>query len=123
MTARTARAGLAVSAALFVSWLGYLGYLVVTDARPPIVSYPQLLAATAEVVARVEAGPDGQLPRRLTVEQVLRGDGLKEGQSIAVANLPDSAGYGRPGGYLVPLAPLEGGPAGGEPAYRIPLPG
>ena len=122
MTVRTARAGLAVSGALFVAWLGYLGYLAATDARPPVVSYPQLLAATAEVVAQVQAEPDGQLPRHVTIDTVLRGNGLREGQSVVVANLPDSVGYAGPGRYLIPLAPLEGGPVGGETAYRVPWP-
>jgi hypothetical protein len=122
MTRRTARAGLGISALLFVAWLGYLGYLAATDARPPVVSFPQLLAATAEVVARVEADPDGQPARRVTVVEVLRGQGLAPDQAITVTNLPDVAGYTGPGDYLIPLAPPEGGPAGGEPAYAVPRP-
>src|SRR5436309_173879 len=68
MTRRVAQVGLAVSAALFLAWLGFLTYLVLTDARPPVVSYPQLLAATEDVVATVEAAPDGQLPRAATAK-------------------------------------------------------
>jgi hypothetical protein len=116
------RMRLAVATVLFVAWLGWLAYLAATDARPPVVSGPQLLAASAEVVAHVEAGPGGQLPQQITIDRVLRGEGLTAGQSIRVANLADSVGYAGPGLYLVPLAPLEGGPAGGEPAYRIPWP-
>jgi hypothetical protein len=113
---RAARVRLAVAVALFLAWVGWLGFLAATDARPPVVSDPQLLAAAAEVVAHVEAGPDGQLPRSVTVKQVLRGNGLAVGQTIVVANLPDSAGYAGPGDYLIPLAPGEAG------AYRIPGP-
>lgn len=117
MTRRAAQVGLAVSGTAFVLWLGWLGYLVLTDARPPVVSYPQLLAATADVVATVSTGPDGQLPRTVTVKEVLRGEapGLAAGQTITIVNLPEAVGYAAPGDYLIPLVP-EG------PAFRVPRP-
>lgn len=118
MMRRVAWLGLAVSATLFVAWLGFLGYLVLTDARPTVVSYPQLLASSAEIVTHIEPEADGQLPRTVTVKEVLRGQ--VPGPTIAVANLPESVGYVGPGDYLVPLVPVGG--AGGGKEFRVPRP-
>lgn len=104
MSLKLARVGLVLSAAAFLGWLGWLGYLVKSDARPPVLSFPQLLAASATVVVTVAADGDGKLPRCVTVAEVLAGDGVAKGQAVDVANLPDAAGYVGPGDYLVPLA-------------------
>jgi hypothetical protein len=112
-----------VVAALFVCWLGYLGYLVATrpqyDGRPVVLSRPQILVSEVDVVARVDAD-DPTKP--VKIEQVLYQAGeqtLHAGDEIFVDNLsqcrplrregspappPDWQG---PGAYLLPLNPSD----------------
>jgi hypothetical protein len=56
------RVRLAVCAALFVAWIGYLVYLAVTTTRPVILSRPQFLAADLYVIVTVEQGKHGNAP-------------------------------------------------------------
>jgi hypothetical protein len=90
---------LAVAAALFVGWLGWLGYTAANKYRGPVVSKSQAAAATLAVVAKVPAG-DG--PRVVELTDVLHGP-MPEGP-VTVSNIGDSIGFDGPGEYLLLLA-------------------
>jgi hypothetical protein len=102
--------------ALFAGWLGYLGYLIgsrpIANGRSLVLSRPQLLVSTLDVVARVD-----DLRQPVKIEEILYpsdAKGIHVGDQIEVANLdkcrptmegnqgelPDWAG---PGLYLLPL--------------------
>jgi hypothetical protein len=117
----------------FVGWLGYLGWQVLTrpltpqgtQGTPLVLSRPQLLVAEAVVIAEI---PD--LESDIQVVEVLRGEGLEEGQELKVDNLKDCRvplrgdretpgapplDWSGPGRYLVPLQRLGAG------EYRVTL--
>ncbi|HEY1191267.1 MAG TPA: hypothetical protein VGE74_26775 [Gemmata sp.] len=122
---KNGRALLLVAAALFVGWMSWLGYTALTKSPAPIVSHAQAAGATVPVVAELTTGEDGRalmMLRRnpfgpevrelkekaerpavvVKVVEALKG-GPKAGDSIAVSNLPSSAGYAGPGTYLLLL--------------------
>jgi hypothetical protein len=108
---------LAVCAALFVGWLGYLTYLVAATRNSVVLSRPQLLDSEEVVVGTVDQlGDKGQ--GTVTVNEVLFGPGnvkALEGKQITVWDLKSSAtpdgGKWMPGGvesghqYFLPLQP------------------
>ena len=117
-----ARIRLVVAAALFLGWLGYLGYAVSRKGTVQIVSRAQLTAASVLVVAKIESSPDGTPSSLATVVQVLGDPTDKPSGAIEVLNLPSAAtplpvvGESRvppAGEYLIPLVKA------GEKAYRI----
>jgi hypothetical protein len=110
---RAAHGRLLLCLALFLGWLGYLGYLVAE--RPAgyvVLSRPQILVSDLDVVATVHAGSD-----TATVDDVLfpAGDAARrlKGKQIRVSNLDDCRPPGDPtkhkpdfqggGPYLLPL--------------------
>lgn len=126
MKLRAAR--LILTAALFLGWLGYLGYLVVCRphtpgglrgafaGRPLTLSRPQILVSTLDIVAKV-SGDKGE---KVVVEKILHPElnyPVKIGEEIHVENidrcqpLPDPLAkdanpppdYSGPGLYLLPL--------------------
>src|SRR5262249_15048261 len=96
---------------LFVGWLGYLGYQVLTrphteDGRPLVVSRPQALVSQLDVVADVP-DTDGTV----TVRQVLwppEGAPVQEGDKIKVTNLGDCRPTPRPGEKGTPQPDFSG---------------
>lgn len=118
---------LLVTAALFVVWLGYLGYLVLCrphtpgglrgafEGRPLTLSRPQVLVSAVDVIAQIndETGED------VTVKEVLypKKAPLQAGDKIKVTNLGQCRAlrdpmekdretpldYTGPGEYLLPL--------------------
>jgi hypothetical protein len=117
-----ARARLALTAVLFLGWLGYLLFLVLTrppawpDGTPVVLSRPQFPVSDLDVVADVAGGG-----RRVTVRQVAYAapgqPAALEGQDIVVQNLHDCRRPGAPGAppdlagdgpYILPLAPAGG---------------
>ena len=123
------RARLLVAAVLFAGWLAYLGYAAATKSRGPVVSRAQLAAASAAVVASVDAAPDGK--RTAAVVEPLTAASPAAGATLDVANLSQTAGYVGPGSYLlllakdgsgyrvvgVPRSPGHEAPAGDPPIY------
>jgi hypothetical protein len=108
-----------VAAALFVGWIGYLGYAVLYHRwlnPPDIVSRSQLTAAQVVVVAEV-AAEGGKPSPQAKVTHRLSEQGPEKGE-ITVTNLPQArppsneAGL-RSGQYLLFLVP------DGADAYRI----
>lgn len=88
-----------VAAALFVGWLGYLGYAVaVHRLNPPdIVSRSQLTAASSVVVAEVTVEGGRPSPSVKVIERLRHPDdkgddttGPKGGDTINVTNLPSA---------------------------------
>ncbi len=104
---RRLRWRVAVPAALYLGWLGWLLYLALTASRPVVVSRPQLLASTLDVIAEVRAA-DGRPDARVTVREVHyppSESGLA-GQTLTVTNLADMGsedGWAGPGAYILPL--------------------
>jgi hypothetical protein len=108
---RLRAAWLLVTATLFVGWIGWLFYLAVTSQQPITVSRAQLLVAPLDVIAAVEAGPDGRADSGVRVAEVRRPAQGREalvGRTITVKNLPDctaESGWDGPGDYILALQP------------------
>jgi hypothetical protein len=116
---------LVLCAGLFVLWMGYLGYLVLTrpltpQREPLVLSRPQILSSDVDVIAEIDSEPKGETT--LKVAEVLSpaDAGLKEGDTITVLKLDECRAAQRPGGkvpprdwagpgkYLLPLSRLPG---------------
>jgi hypothetical protein len=109
---QAARLRLIASALLFAGWIGWLAYLAATTTKPIVLSRPQFLFSTLDVVAQVDA-KGGQPVEKVTVLEVHwppHADAFK-GQSIIVANLKDCArkesGWTGPGEYILPLEKVD----------------
>jgi hypothetical protein len=114
----TAAWRLLLCAVLFVGWLAYLGYQVVTrphyaDGRPLVVSRPQVLVSQVDVIADVP-DTDGTV----TVREVLWPEDapVKAGDRIKVTNLEECRPSPRPGETGQPPADFSG-----PGAYLLPL--
>jgi hypothetical protein len=109
-----ARLRLILAAVLFSGWLGWLAFLAFTSGtipgppgvrKPPVIlSRPQFLESTLDVVARVEE-TDGQPDPHVKVLQVLWPKAREDqaGKVLTVTNLGASKGWSGPGEYLLPL--------------------
>jgi hypothetical protein len=126
---------------LFALWLSYLGYLVLTrphtdTGRPLVLSRPQILASTVDVIAELPA-PPGKDEVPVKVVQVLfrRGAGPEKDDTIRVSKLelcrpvprkgdPDPPkDWSGKGKYLLPLKRLPGQPGRYEVEAIPPSPG
>jgi hypothetical protein len=125
--------GLALSAVVFLGWIGYLAFLVYTTHHPRsvVLSRPQLLNADLDVVARVN-DPSGPVTVR-AVEWVRAGlQPPAEGESLRVTNLKQCLVDNEetrslpPGEYLLPLKRVgddfEVAPTAPSPGYPPPDP-
>jgi hypothetical protein len=95
---------LVVALVLFLSWIGWLAFLAVTTTRPVVLSRPQLLVSTLDVIAEVNAAGDHP------AEEVLVKDvhwpaeeKALAGRRITVIDLPNGDGWMGPGMYILPL--------------------
>jgi hypothetical protein len=119
---------LLLAAALFAAWIGWLVHLVYSlksslppgATRPVILSRPQFLVSSLDVIADVEA--IDRDPAEVTVREVAWPK-TKEGQDligkkINVNRLPECRDdWVGPGEYILPLMPF------GEKGYQVvPLP-
>jgi hypothetical protein len=117
------RIWLAVTATLFVGWIGYLGVLNylsrVTPQPPPLVLRVQAEQAPILVVARLKGNPGGldetgraRPAAAATVEKVLVGSDedrgrLKPGEPLVLVDLPKAAGFTGDGPYVLALRRSE----------------
>ncbi|HEV3262690.1 MAG TPA: hypothetical protein VG013_37970 [Gemmataceae bacterium] len=132
---RRAKVWLVLSAGLFVAWIGWLAYLAATAKQPVVLSRPQFLVSTLDVIADVRE-TDGKPDAQATVREVhwpAQGERKLVGKTISVKNLSECQGWKGPGPYILPLArdmagdfevaaipPSPGFPPGGkEPKPRI----
>jgi hypothetical protein len=97
------RWALILAAVLFIGWLSYLGYAALVKNRGPVISRAQAAAATHAIVAEVKPGPDGKPQHRVTVSEVLRGDGVNPSRDLFISNLANVQGFDGPGEYLLLL--------------------
>jgi hypothetical protein len=102
-----ARIRLGLAALLFAAWMGWLLYLVLMTAgtRPVVLSRPQFLVSSLDVVARVDR-VDGENSDVNIIEVLWPTERAKryEGQTIKVANLVEAqADWTGPGEYILPL--------------------
>jgi hypothetical protein len=95
---------LALAAILFAGWLGYLAYLAATAAHPDVLSRPQFLVSSLDVIAQVEAA-DGRPSPTVRVVEVRRPSAEKklEGQILRINNLETCDGWAGPGDYILAL--------------------
>jgi hypothetical protein len=99
---------LALSAALFAGWIGYLAYLSATTTHPIVLSRPQFLAADFYVVAEVPADPAApdEPASVVTVKQVVWSARSEDSKltAIEVLNLNAKHGWEGAGEYIMPLS-------------------
>jgi hypothetical protein len=102
---------LALSAALFAGWIGYLAYLSATTTHPIVLSRPQFLAADFYVVAEVPADPAApdEPASVVTVKQVVWSARSEDSKltAIEVLNLNAKHGWEGAGEYIMPLCDLH----------------
>jgi len=97
------KARLVVSAALFASWIAFLGYLVFTSSKV-ILSRPQFMIAQMYVVAEVREGN-----AEVVIDQVLWSARKVDAKLDKNLTLPEITACGKkqgnqgPGKYLLPL--------------------
>jgi hypothetical protein len=108
---KRSRVLLAVSAALFLAWIGWLAYLAATATEPIVLSRPQFLHAELYVVAEVTANPaaDNEPDGTVTVKRLLWSSNALDGklQKMQVRNLPRlnaQHGWNGPGEYILALS-------------------
>jgi hypothetical protein len=87
---KAARVRLIVASVLLVAWLGYLGYLVLYERHPVVVSRSQVMASTHFVLANITLGPDGLPVTAVTVTQDLRPLGTAISGTIKVRNMKEA---------------------------------
>jgi hypothetical protein len=99
------RMRLFVALALFIAWMGFLGFAALTKSRSPIVSHAQAAAAEVAVVADVEANSEGKPAMKVKVVESLTQGGPEPGTDLFVVNLPEVRGFEGSGQYLLLLSP------------------
>jgi hypothetical protein len=138
---KAAKWRLIVAAVLFVAWLGYLLTLAivsvhpvvhlwpfqVTKTPPVILSRPQFLDSSFDVIADVSAQEDGRPSPEVAVREVHWPRDGTNPEKITVVNLLELSpvegrqipvhGWEGPGPYILALAPV--GKEGQERAYRV----
>jgi hypothetical protein len=103
------KARLAVSALLFVAWIGFLGYLVVRTRHPVILSRPQLSVSSLVVVADV-LDKDGKPDATVTIKKVAWATATEHAKLVGthlkidgLAECRKEQGWAGPSEYVVPL--------------------
>lgn len=103
----TPRTRLVATTALFAGWIAWLAYLALTSSHPIVLSRPQFLASTLDVVA--EVGEDSGHPAgTATVRRIHwpADRGELANQRITVTNLAScdaQCGWQGSGEYILPL--------------------
>lgn len=99
------RMGLLIAAALwFAGWIGWLAYLAATTTQPIVLSRPQLLVATLDVIAEVNQ-VNGVPDPHVIVREVFWSKKPPKEQldKITISNLADCDDWKGPGTYIIPL--------------------
>lgn len=100
---KSAKLWLALATAAFLAWIGFLLFLVVSTRHPIILSRPQFLVSTFDVIARVDSLDNPNV----TIEEVHWPPGTQRGgETIKVVNLGQCDGWDGPGDYILPLQPF-----------------
>ena len=102
---QAARLRLIIAALLFGGWIGWLAYLAATTTKPIVLSRPQFLFSTLDVVAQVDE-QDHQPVDKVTVKVVHwppQAEAVLKGKTITVTNLDQCDGWEGPGEYILPL--------------------
>jgi hypothetical protein len=110
---KPAAARLMVCVILFAAWMGWLAYLAATAAQPIVLSRPQFLVSTLDVIAEVDQIEPGS---EITVREVHWPDADRaklQDKRIKVVNLADCTGWNGPGLYILPLM------RSGKEAYQV----
>jgi hypothetical protein len=96
---------LVVATALFIAWLGWLSFLVLTASHPVVLSRPQLLVSNLVVVAQIDAAQAAE--PKVAIKKVSWPDDERAsalgGKTIIVTNLAEADGWTGPGAYILPL--------------------
>ena len=106
------RARLAVSAVLFLVWIGYLCYLVARTRDPVVLSRSQILVTDLVALADILENK-GHPASEVRIDKVLwsreKGDHDLDGRDIALPSLAanEVEGWRGAGTYLVPLTKLK----------------
>jgi Ribosomal protein L7/L12 C-terminal domain len=139
MSTGAAKIRLAVAAALFLGWIGWLGYLVAKKRIPEVevLRRPQFVVADLWVIGQLD-GPANRPDAKVVVRQVLWAKDKKDqGLAGKAVSLPDlglvgmDLGWSGPGEYLLALqknqdvkkpgyslTPVPSSP-GFEPAFQL----
>src|SRR5437868_14387896 len=101
---KSARMRLIGAVGLFVAWMGWLGYLALTARHPLVLSRPQFLVSSLDVIAQIKDKDDTQIVVR-EVHWPNTADLKKElvGKKISIVNLQDAKGWNGPGEYILAL--------------------
>jgi len=100
---KSAKLRLILAAVAFFAWIGFLLYLVLATRHPVVLSRPQFLISTFDVIARVDSLDDPEV----SIESVHWPAGEdRQGEKIKVLNLSHCDGFDGPGDYILPLQPL-----------------
>jgi hypothetical protein len=95
-----------LSSGLFVAWLGWLLFLVLTTSRPIVLSRPQFLVSSHDIIAEL-TDADGKPSEVVLVQEVHwpKGEAGQKllGDKLTVANLPETEGFVGVGVYILPL--------------------
>lgn len=106
------KARLILAAALFLAWVGFLAFLALGTADPTVLSRPQFLVSTLDLIATVDQDSLGQPKTAIKVQEVhwskMGTPGVMGGQQIDVVNLPAAEGWRGPGTYILPLVQKDG---------------
>jgi hypothetical protein len=94
-----------LAAGLFLAWIGWLAFLAATTTHPVVLSRPQLMVSTLDVIAQVDAD-DSRPAKTVTVKDVhwppARNEELAN-KPLVVTNLAQAEGWDGPGEYILPL--------------------
>jgi hypothetical protein len=100
------------TSALFVIWIGCLGYLAVThahwkeDLTERVLSRPQFLISQLDIIAKLDSPNDSEI----TVGKVVHnrtGKDIDPGQQLNIKNLSECEGWKVPGEYILPLVKAD----------------
>jgi hypothetical protein len=100
------------TSALFVIWIGCLGYLAVThghwkeDLTERVLSRPQFLISQLDIIAKLDSPNDSEIGVGKVVNN-RTGKDIDPGQQLTIKNLSECEGWKGPGEYILPLVKAD----------------